>query len=152
MKKYLALILFVLLVSAGCAAKVSAPPAPYATPLQVGNQNIFVQVVTTPTDMEQGLSGRNKLSDTQGMLFDFGAGANTMPNFWMKDMKFDLDLVWIKNNKIVGITPNIPAPKNAADSLPTYAPPSPVDEVLEVNAGWTNKNNVAIGDEVKAEK
>ena len=98
--------------------------------------------------MEQGLSGRPRLTNSQGMLFNFGT--STTPGFWMKDMNFDLDFIWIRDGKIIGITPNVPAPaqdkKFDTASLPTYYPPSAVNQVLEVNAGWAEKNNVTVGD------
>ena len=102
--------------------------------------------------MEQGLSGRPELTDEQGMLFDFDS-KETTPSFWMKDMKFNLDFVWINNNKIVGITPDVLAPiensKLKIENLPTYFPPSPVTWVLEINSGWAKKNHLQVGDDVK---
>ena len=80
------------------------------------------------------------------MLFDFKQ--STQPSFWMKDMNFSLDLIWISQNKIAGVTENVPAPSNKNQKLPLYSPPSPIDQVLEVNAGWAKKNNIAVGDEV----
>jgi uncharacterized membrane protein (UPF0127 family) len=87
------------------------------------------------------------------MLFDFGSETEAMPRFWMKDMRFDLDIVWIKDNKIIGIAKNIPKPAagTADEKLPTYSPPSPIDQVLEVNAGWTDKYKIKTGDEVRYE-
>ncbi len=104
--------------------------------------------------MEQGLSGKTKMADNEGMLFDFGNKEGT-PGFWMKDMKFNLDFIWIDQNKIVGITANVPAPvddnglKIRDNDLPTYYPPSVVNQVLEVNSGWTEKNKIKTGDEVR---
>lgn len=151
--KYLLILAAIAATSAGCTKMTTAPVAPYTTALQAGTQKIFVQVVTTPQEMQQGLSGREKLGDNQGMLFNFGAGAGVTPQFWMKDMKFNLDLIWIKNNKIVSITKNAPKPEpGAKDSqLAVYSSPAPVDAVLEVNAGWTDRNAVKIGDGARVE-
>ena len=87
------------------------------------------------------------MADDQGMLFDFGPTPASTP-FWMKDMNFNLDFVWIAGNKVVGITPNAPAPLSPTENLPLYYPPEPVNQVLEVNAGWAKKNNVSVGDGV----
>ena len=138
------------MMSAGCAAQSpsnSSTANLYSRTLQVGNQKLFVQIVTTPADMAQGLSNRASMRDDQGMLFDFGQ--STRSGFWMKDMKFNLDFVWINNEKIIGITPNVPAPQSPNDRLPVYYPPSTVDEVLEANAGWSEKNKIKIGDEIR---
>jgi len=146
MRKTLPLILAaMILLASGCAQK---PAAPYLTPLLVGEKKISVQIVTSKADMEQGLSGRARMPDNQGMLFDFGQQAIDAP-FWMKNMEFGLDLIWIRGNKIIGLTPNVPAPKSSRDVLSLYYPPSPVDMVLEVNAGWSKKNNIAVGDAVQ---
>ena len=96
-------------------------------------------------------AGRKSMADNQGMLFEFSPPSQ--PAFWMKQMNFNLDFIWIKNNKIIFITENVPAPVRINSQLrihlPLYYPPSTVDEVLEVNAGWAKKNNIAVGDEVK---
>ena len=115
----------------------------------MGSHKIFVGLAKSNEEKRQGLSDREKLSDSQGMLFDFTGETNARPGFWMKDMRFDLDLIWIKNKKIIGITANVPSPKNAGDKLPLYSPPSPVDMVLEVAAGWSERQKIKVGDEVK---
>ncbi|MCL5667184.1 MAG: DUF192 domain-containing protein [Patescibacteria group bacterium] len=151
-----ALVLMFLLLSAACNKQSPAQDvtdgmdARYNHELQIGNKILEVQVVNTPQDMQQGLSGRTSLANNKGMLFDFGQQENNMPYFWMKDMNFNLDLIWIKNNKIVGITKNVPKPEpGTPDSqLPFYSPPSPIDSVLEVNAGWADRNGIKAADEV----
>lgn len=135
------------LLSASCHRQSISEP--YTQKVQVGTQTLYVQVVSTPEEMAQGLSGRQKLSDEQGMLFEFNQ--TFVPSFWMKDMNFALDLIWIANNKVVGVEKNVkpPAPNTQEDQLPLYRSPQPVDTVLEVNAGWSEKNNLKIGDEIK---
>ena len=71
----------------------------------------------------------------------------------MVDMKFNLDLIWIDKNKVIGITPNVPMPPPCNQTtqlcnskLPLYYPPSVVDSVLEVNEGWAKKFNINVGD------
>ncbi len=150
----------------------SALQGNYTEKLRVGNQTIFVEIATTPGEQQQGLSGREALTDNEGMLFDFrptppslplprggiknnsppyqgGVEGGLRPGFWMKDMKFSLDLIWIKNQTIIAITKNVPYPKNGAAQLPLYYPPSAIDSVLEVNAGWTDRHQIVVGDEVK---
>ncbi len=119
----------------------------YTVPITVGNKNIAVEVADTDDAREQGLSGRPELTDEQGMLFDFTNTNESVPSFWMKGMKFAIDIIWINDKKIIGITANAPIPKN--NSLPTYSPPGQVTHVLEVASGWSRRNNVKIGDSVK---
>lgn len=146
-KKTAALMASLILLAAGCSTTKLSDE--YATPLQVGNHKIFVKVAKSDEEKRQGLSGQEKLADNQGMLFDFTGETNARPGFWMKEMKFGLDLIWIKNKKIIGITANVPAPNSADEKLPLYSPPSAVDMVLEVNAGWSEKNKIKVGDEVE---
>ena len=62
----------------------------------------------------------------------------------MPDMRFPLDIIWIKGNEIVGILENV-SPAGFGE-LEIYYPPEPVDKVLEINAGLADKLNIKIGD------
>lgn len=144
-----------LLIAAACAKQTVTIPTiyDYSHKLAVGNQLLMVEIVQSPEKMATGLSGRENMGSNEGMLFDFAGQAPSNLYFWMKDMKFNLDLIWINKNKIIGITANVPVPVNCESltvkcSLPAYFPPSQVDMVLEVNAGWAQGNNVKVGDEV----
>jgi hypothetical protein len=145
-----------LLLASGCAKPVKTSLActvPYNTPVTVGSTELCTQVVSSTENMQKGLSGKSSMEDSQGMIFDFtGFGSKTIPSFWMKDMQFDLDLIWIKDKKIIAITKNVPAPKDQTQkqesNLTNYSPPSPVSYVLEVNSGWSEKNNLTVGDQV----
>ncbi len=119
----------------------------YDHDLKVGGRDLAVQIVTTPADMQEGLSDRPSMGTDQGMLFDFGR--DLLPGFWMPRMHFNLDLIWINSGKIIGITPDAPAPKSPEQKLPLYYPPAPVDRVLEVNAGWAAANKIKTGDAVR---
>jgi len=112
--------------------------------LVIDGRPFTVQVVKTPATIQQGLSGRDSIA-TNGMLF-------VMPTidlhgFWMKDMKFDLDLVWIKDCQVIGVTLGVPAPVPGTpiESLPTYQPPGPVDMVLEVPSSKSPAGNWPVG-------
>lgn len=121
------------------------------------NQNIIrikaveisVDISDTSEKRSKGLSGRASLNEKEGMLFIFGQNTET-PIFWMKDMIIPIDIIWIKNEKIIQIDKNIEAPKvDTSDSkLIRYSPKEPVDYVLEVNSGFSDKYGFAIGDRV----
>lgn len=149
--KYIFLpLVIIMLLSLGCQKQSPAnePSGNYNVPMRLGNQTIFIEIAKTPTAQAQGLSGRNKLTDTEGMLFQFSSSQSQNPGFWMKDMKFDLDFIWIKNKQIIGITKNVAHPASNDEKLNTYYPPSPVDSVLEVNAGWSDSHNISVGNAV----
>lgn len=145
--KKIAFLCLCVLVAAACAKKPE-PITHYATPLTVGTHKLWVEIMDTDAKREQGLSGREKLADNQGMYFIFSGTNQQRPGFWMKDMKFNLDIIWIQNNSVVGITKNLEAPATASSTLPVYYPLADIDAALEVNAGWAEKYNVAVGDKI----
>jgi uncharacterized membrane protein (UPF0127 family) len=117
----------------------------YNVPAKLGSAQLHVELADTDGKRQHGLSGREPLAEQQGMLFVFADTQQTRPEFWMKGMKFDLDLIWLKDNKVVDITPHVPAPKNENDALPSYAPSADVDMVLEVSSGWSERHDIKRG-------
>lgn len=102
--------------------------------IRIGRNTWDVEVVNSAASIQQGLSGRTEVG-ADGMLFSFPSPAQQ--TFWMKDMLFDLDLLWISNCQIVEVTPSVPkpAPGISTTELPTYTSNQAVDMVLEVPAG-----------------
>lgn len=121
-------------------------------PAVLGGAPLMVAVANTPSRQELGLSGHTRLSDSEGMLFIFDGKGLARPPFWMQAMLFDLDLIWIKNNIVIGVTKNVPAPKNNSDPLPLYFPPGDIDMVLEVDSGWSDLHNIYTGSEFSLKK
>lgn len=111
------------------------------------SKKLQLEIVSTPERITQGLSGRDELG-ADGMLFVFNQPR--IPRFWMKEMKFDLDLVWIQDEVVVEITEEVPAPDSNTplSQLPTYAPSQPVDMVLEIERGKSKEWGLVVGDEV----
>jgi len=151
--KIIALIILSAVLLSGCIKsqqQVSSPALQdhQLVTVQLGDsKELELEVVKTPQSIVQGLSGRDEIG-TDGMLFVFDQPS--IHQFWMKEMKFDLDLVWIKEMKIVEITENVPAPdfNMPLNQLPTYAPSQPVDMVLEVEADNVQKWKLSVGDEI----
>lgn len=116
--------------------------------IQIGDVNIGVEVANTNEARSKGLSNRTSLKENNGMVFIFGE--NTKPTFWMKDTKIPLDIIWINDNKIVLINKNVEPEPNTNDvDLKRYPAPSEIDYVLEVNAGFSDKNNITAGSTVQ---
>ncbi|HTK33507.1 MAG TPA: DUF192 domain-containing protein [Candidatus Paceibacterota bacterium] len=106
--------------------------------------SVKVLVANTDASREQGLSGQTSLPNGAGMLFVFDTPGKY--GFWMKDMNFPLDLIWIDaNNKIVGVT------KNALpSSYPfVFMPPKDIVYVLEMNTGSVAQFGLTTGTAVK---
>jgi uncharacterized membrane protein (UPF0127 family) len=107
--------------------------------LNINGKKISVEVVADKKRMELGLGGRGNLCENCGMLFVF-AKEGIYP-FWMKGMLFDLDIIWIKNGRIVKIVKNI-----SKNSMETITPDMKSDCVLEIPAGMSNLFDFKEGD------
>ncbi len=107
---------------------------------------IQVDAARTFKEHEQGLSDRKELDHDQGMLFIYGRYAE--PHFWMKDMLFPLDIIWINDGQITGFDENL-QPEFPPKTL--YSPEFPINSVLEVNAGFVEKNGLKVGDKLDIE-
>jgi len=105
-----------------------------------------LEVVNQPQSLSLGLGGRDEIG-SDGMLFVFDR--SELRVFWMKGMQFDLDLIWIHQGQVVGVTPNVPAPQALQEILPRLVSPQPVDMVLEVPAGFAARERIAKGSRVQ---
>jgi uncharacterized membrane protein (UPF0127 family) len=115
--------------------------------VELAGKKISIEVASTPFKRSQGLSGRDGLTENEGMLFLFDEPSRS--GFWMKDMKFAIDIVWIMDGKVVDIAADAqPQPGKQDHELAVYSPKNEADTVLELSSGWTKQNNIAIGDEV----
>lgn len=119
--------------------------------LVVGSQTFEVGIADTMISRAQGLSGRPSLGENEGLFFIFSSpGSN---GFWMKDMNFPIDIVWISGGKVIGFSENLqPQPNKTVFSLPVYYPPGAVDQVLEINAGAVAKYGLKEGDPVSLQE
>lgn len=105
---------------------------------------ILVELSQTPKQWERGLSDRNELGDLDGMLFIFPQ--YHVPIFWMKDMHFPIDMIWLSDGVVVDITAN--AQVETGTKYPTYSPKTKINMVLETRANWAADNNITIGDQI----
>jgi len=109
--------------------------------IKINGNNFKIEIVDNSDKLSKGLGNRNSLCEKCGMLFEFSEeGKKT---FWMKGMKFDLDIIWIKGEEIVYIAKNV-----SHDSLKTITPQVEVSRVLEINAGLVDKYGIEVGDRV----
>lgn len=113
--------------------------------VKVGDALVDVEIADSKYEIEKGLSNRESLADNNGMYFILPK--RQVVGFWMKDMHFSIDLIWVDNGVIVGFVENAPLPPDTGD-LPTYISPSEVTRVLEVNAGFVKKHSLSIGQKI----
>lgn len=118
----------------------------YNHKISIKNQNLMVEIADSPEKMTKGLSGRENLAEENAMLFIYPTPTET--SFWMPDMNFPIDIIFIKNNQIVKIYSNVPnyPPDYPKEKLPLYRSEEPIDMVLETVSGWSDKNNLKLGD------
>ncbi|MBI4135890.1 DUF192 domain-containing protein [Candidatus Uhrbacteria bacterium] len=146
MKLKLAYILLALMAVTFLYLRIRAVPEKAVKSVRIGNTKILVDVAVTPEARAQGLSGRAELGENEGMLFPMGE--SQVYAFWMKDMRFPLDIIWIRDGRVADISENIPPPKSGEFPV-SVRPREPINYVLEVNAGFVEKKGINIGDPVR---
>lgn len=115
----------------------------------IGKQTFKLYVAKSGKEKEVGLSEKKSLQQDFGMFFPFEKA--DYYSFWMKNMQFSIDIIFINGKKIVKIYQNVQPPTSKEESLPIYKPEKPTDKVLEINSGLSQKYNFKEGDEVKIE-
>ena len=115
----------------------------------INNHSFKVIVAASEQERETGLSKTKSLSQDQGMIFLFPKP--DYYSFWMKNMKFPIDIIYIKSDTIVTIKDNVQPPKNDKESPAIYTPTGPSNKVLEIQAGFSKKYNFKNGDKVQYE-
>lgn len=109
-----------------------------------GSACVNAELADTADKRAKGLMFREGLDENSGMYFVFEEEGRH--SFWMKNMKFGLDIIWIDgNNRIVGIDKNVLPCKDACEPI---IPDAEVKYVLEVNSGFADRNRVKTGEEV----
>lgn len=141
------LFLFVLLLTAGLFSLLYYTNHPLVTTVAIRNTTFTVDVAVTGKEKEVGLGGRDTLAPDRGMLFVYDH-KERYP-FWMRNMKFPIDIIWIADTTIVDITKNVPISDKPVEQLPIYHPVVPVDKVLEITAGLSETYGFVVGDTVK---
>ncbi len=134
-------VFFYMQNSAQAPLPVATTQNPASSTVQIGGETIRITVAATEAAREQGLSGRTELADDEGMLFVFPRDGNYA--FWMKDMLFSIDIIWISpDGRVVHIAPNVSPTTYPED----FVSPTPARYVLEVPAGFADAHGVNVGD------
>ncbi len=166
----LGIMLSILLI--GCAASVPAkvtdgtplksseqlppPPVVASSPMNTGQmlpisaqaemagQRISLEVARTLQEQATGLMYRTSLADDRGMLFSFDPPQPV--NFWMKNVKISLDMVFLRDGEVIEIAANVPP--CTTSPCPTYGPQSLIDQVIELRGGRAAELGLKVGDKV----
>ena len=122
--------------------------------VKIAGQSVKVDLALTPLEQEQGLSGRTELGPNEGMLFVFDTPGKY--SFWMKDMKFAIDIIWFtpSEGNEAGLAEDLRVVSIKKDARPesypeSFTPDEEAKYVLEVESGFADKYNLQVGDRVE---
>ena len=117
--------------------------------ISIEGYELSAEIPVTGELMSKGLSVKNQLRENESMLFVFEEPLRH--TFWMKDMKFPIDIIWLDSNgKIVHIEENL-MPCPLVLICPSYAPNADSQYVLETIAGFAQRHNISLGTTIKFE-
>jgi len=107
---------------------------------------VTAELAVTEEQRQRGLMFREQIKEDQGMLFIFET--EDIYAFWMKNMRFSLDLLWLDSeHRIVHVEENVPPCAN--EPCPSYEPSRPARFVLELVSGSVKKHNLRLGDRLE---
>lgn len=136
----LLLAVFVLVISLAGLIYASRYQGPTVS---IDDSVIKVQIADEPAEQQLGLSGQDPLKSDEGMLFVYKQPDKY--GFWMKDMKFSIDIIWIDENlQVVHIEERV----SPATYPNAFAPSVDSLYVLEVLAGEAEAQGINLGDRV----
>ncbi len=115
----------------------------------VGGVLVEATLARSSRERSLGLGYRDELEEGTGMLFVYEEPSTR--SFWMKGMRFCLDIIWVEGGEIVGAAENAcPDPAGTPDSARArFSSPEPVRYVLEVPAGWLGGYGFGVGTPVE---
>ncbi len=99
----------------------------------------ILEVADDNTERMKGLSGRESMDYGSGMLFE--DAMEQFQCFWMKDMKFALDILWLDDEKKV-----VKAEYNVSpDTYPQQFCADNTRYVIELSAGRAHQLSLGVG-------
>lgn len=107
-----------------------------------GGCQLTIEAARTQNEQARGLSGRPTIASDYAMVFPF---KNEQPSFWMKGMLTSIDIIWVSDDQVIKVDAQVPPD----DGVASYAPPAPIDWVIETAAGRAEACNVAPGTTVR---
>jgi len=147
-KKIISIFLVVVVIGVIFVFKIGKDPIVERPYITLNGEKIFVEIVNTEQKREKGLSRRDSIGENEGMLFLFPKKGRY--GFWMKEMKFPIDIVWIDGEKVVWIEKNVdPQIGVPEEQLRVYTFSQDVDTVLEIKAGKAETLGLKEGDAVE---
>jgi len=112
---------------------------------EIRGHRFEIEIAADDAARQRGLMFRDSMPDDHGMLFLFDQPG--MLNFWMKNTRIPLDILYFDQNyKLVSTQLRVPPCHSAGNDCPTYPSAEPAQYVLELNAGTADKLGIKPGD------
>ncbi len=129
-----------LLLLIGCSTSSNQSPLGLPmTDMQVGSKTYHLELATDDASREHGLMERDEMAGDHGMVFIFTSAR--VQNFWMKNTRFPLDIVFADDNaKVVSTHTMKPY------DLTGISSDAPAKYAIELNAGEVAADGVKVGD------
>ncbi len=113
--------------------------------VEIDGIKVNAEVANNFAKQAVGLMFREKLGKNDGMIFVFGK--EDYHKFWMMNVKFPLDFIWISGNKtVVDVTENA---QPCLINCTSFTSKGKAQYVLELNTGFVKENKIKVGDKVK---
>jgi hypothetical protein len=119
-----------------------AQSLPVSAQVKVADRVIQLEVAETPDQQAKGLMYREQLPDDRGMLFPFEPPRTV--SFWMKNVRINLDMVFLRQGQVKAIAANVPP--CTAEPCPFYGPREAIDQVIELRGGRAAELGIRVGD------
>ncbi len=118
----------------------------HSMPFELGGETFYLEIATTPEQVQRGLMFRKKLASDEGMLFRFNPAQPV--SFWMKNCKISLDMIFINQGQVIKVLHNVPPCKlkSPLASCPLYNSDFPVDAVIELAGGTAKSKHIELGE------
>lgn len=114
--------------------------------IRIGDAVFLADVMDTEFERRRGLSGKTELCPQCGMWFVFDKA--DIYQFWMKDMYFDIDVVWTRDGEVVEVRKSI---SHESGEREIFAPHIPIDHVMELPASTIDATHIRVGQKVSEE-
>ena len=115
--------------------------------VKVNGIELVADIAANNTQRTKGLAIKDHLNETESMLFVFPSAAKQA--FWMKDMKFPIDIIWMDANKTVVHIEHSLEPCPSIGYCQTYSPGADSLYVLETVAGFADRHRVEEGTKIQ---
>lgn len=117
--------------------------------VKIGDKNYDIFVTENDTDKKNGLAIFDDIKENEGMLFEFEQ--EDYHTFWMRGMKFDIDIIFLDGEKkVIQIFENVQKDSyKSEEDYKLYTSKLKSKYVIEIKSGEVKKNNLKIGDVIK---